>query len=273
MKLEIISREPQVLKFDAALLFVHGSCHAAWCYEENFLPYFAEKGFSSHAVSLRGHGKSDGGERLNWTSIADYVEDFLQTVLSLPKIPVVIGHSLGGLVVQKFLENHRAPAAILLAPSPSNGMFWSGSRLFFGNPLVFARVFLTQDIQLIYGTPRLVKKNLFSVGADDEKIRKYTERLSKESFRAAMEMIYNLPQPHKLPMLVLGGENDVVVPPPEIEKTARAYNADCKIFCNTAHDLMLENNWRTVADFMIDWLKKNGSRFKVQSHKILNLEL
>ncbi len=62
------------------------------------------------------------------------------------------------------------------------------------------------------------------------------------------------------PLLVLGGENDIVVPPNEIKKTARAYNADYKIFANTAHDLMLERNWQQVADFIIDWLV----RFKTQ---------
>jgi pimeloyl-ACP methyl ester carboxylesterase len=269
MKLEIISREPQTLKFDSPLLFVHGSCHAAWCYEENFLPYFTEKGFSSHAVSLRGHGASEGNEKLNWASIRDYVEDVFQAAKQLPKTPVLIGHSLGGLVVQKFLENYEAKAAILLAPSPSNGMFKSGSRLFFQNPLLFTKVFLRRDFQIIYGTPELVKKNLFSFDADEEKIKKYTRRLGKESFRAAMEMIYNLPNPKsvKTPILVLGGENDIIVPPREIKKTAAAFNGDYKIFPNTAHDLMLERNWQTVADFMINWLRKTiqSSRFKVQS--------
>ncbi len=257
MKLELISREPRDLKFDRRLLFVHGSCHAAWCFEENFLPYFAEKGFSAHALSLRGHGAGAGGGKLNWVSIADYVEDIFQTAKKLPKTPVVIGHSLGGLVVQRFLEKHDAKAGILLAPSPSGGMFFSGSRLFFQNPLLFVKVFLKRDVQIIYGTPQLVKKNLFSADFDDAKIAEYTKRLGKESFRAFWEVMYNLPNPKKVktPMLVLGGENDIIVPPDEIEKTARAYNADFKIFPDTAHDLMLERNWQTVADFMIDWLK------------------
>jgi len=260
MKLEIISREPQVLRFDTPLLFVHGSCHAAWCFEENFLPYFAEKGFSSHAVSLRGHGSSEGSARLKWTSVADYVEDVFQAAKQLAKTPVVIGHSLGGLVVQKFLENHAAPAGILLAPSPSNGMFFSGSRLFFQNPFLFVRVFLTQDVQIVYGTPELVKKSLFSADFEDAKIAEYTKRLGKESFRAFWEMIYNLPNPKRVTtsILVLGGEKDAIVPPHEIKETARAYNADYKIFPDTAHDLMLERNWKTVADFMIDWLQKQS---------------
>ena len=268
MNLEIISCEPRALKFEAPLLFVHGSCHAAWCFEENFLPYFAEKGFSSHAVSLRGHGASAGIEKLKWTSISDYVEDVFRAAKQLPQMPVVIGHSLGGLVVQKFLEKYDARAGILLAPSPSGGMFLSGSRLFLRNPLLFAKVFLKQDVQIVFGTPELVKKGLFSADFNDAKIVEYTRRLGKESFRAFLEMIYDLPKPNRIraPILVLGGENDVIVPPSEIEKTGRAYNAEYKIFPDTAHDLMLERNWKAVADFMIDWLEKSSSRFEAVKH-------
>jgi len=262
MKLEIISREPPVLKFDAPLLFVHGACHAAWSWDENFLPFFAEHGFSSHAVSLRGHGKSEGGEQLKWCSAADFVADVCQAVSELPKMPVVIGHSLGGFIVQKFLEKTDAPAGILVAPSPSEGMFWSGVKLQLQNPWLFTKVAFRQDFQMLYNTPERAKKFLFSADADDEKVSEYSRRFGKESYRAAMEMIYNLPNPKKVktPLLVLGGANDAIIAPKKIEKTARAYNADCKIFPRMAHDLMLERDWQTVADFMINWLR----RFKIQ---------
>ncbi|MBC7517162.1 MAG: alpha/beta hydrolase [Alkalinema sp. FL-bin-369] len=41
------------------IFFVHGAWHAAWC-RENFLPYFANHGYAAYAVSLRGHGTSEG---------------------------------------------------------------------------------------------------------------------------------------------------------------------------------------------------------------------
>jgi hypothetical protein len=51
-------------------------------------------------------------------------------------------------------------------------------------------------------------------------------------------MIWNLPKPEKVktPMLVVGAENDALLLPAKIEKTARVFNADCKIFPNMAHD-------------------------------------
>ncbi|MDQ3180276.1 MAG: lysophospholipase [Acidobacteriota bacterium] len=258
MKLEIISREPETRRFETPLLFVHGACHAAWTWDENFLPYFAAKGFSSHAVSLRGHGASEGVEKLKWCSAADFVADVSEAVSKLSKMPVVVGHSLGGFIVQKFLEKNNAPAGILLAPSPSEGMFWSGVKLQFQNPWLFAKVALKQDFLQLYNTPERAKNFLFSADADDKKVAEYSRRFGKESYWAAMEMIYNLPNPKKVktPLLVLGAENDAIVAPKKIEKTARVFNADCKIFPRMAHDLMLERDWQTVADFMIEWVEK-----------------
>ncbi|HEX8248409.1 MAG TPA: alpha/beta fold hydrolase [Pyrinomonadaceae bacterium] len=260
MKLEVISREPRERRFETPLLFVHGTGHAAWCWDENFLPYFAENGFSAHAVSLRGHGASAGGENLKWTSISDYVADLFQAASALKSPPpVVIGHSLGGLVAGKYLEKHSAPAGILFAPSPSEGMFLSGFKLYLQNPWLMMKVNLKQDFAMMFSTPERAKKFLFSDNADDEKIARYVSRFGKESYRAALEMIYNLPQPKKIKtplLLVIGAENDALIAPKKIEKTARAFRAECRIFPAMAHDLMLESNWRAVADFMIGWLEK-----------------
>lgn len=258
MKLEIISREPKEKRFKTPLLFVHGTGHAAWCWDENFLLYFADKGFSSHAVSLRGHGKSEGREKLKWTSVSDYVSDVFQAASQLPITPVVCGHSLGGLVVQKYLERHEVTAAILVAPSPSEGMFWSGLKLQMLNPLLMAKVSIKQDYAVMFSTPKLAKKFLFSADVDDRKVAEYVGRFGSESYRAALEMIYNLPRPKKIktPLLILGAQNDALITPKKIERTARAYKADCKIFPNMAHDMMLECDWRQVANFMIEWLEK-----------------
>lgn len=258
MKLEVISREPEVLKFDAPLLFIHGSCGAAWNWDENFLPYFAGKGFSAHAVSLRGHGKSEIPENFNSTSVADYVADVLQIIETLPRMPVLIGHSLGGLVVQKLLEKHQAPAGILVCSVPSGGMFEPSLSWQIKNPLLFTKVALKRDINVLFNTPKRARKFLFSEDTGDEKVAEYAARLGKESFRIAFETIFNLPKPEsvKTPLLIIGAERDEIIPPKFIEKTARAYNADCKILPRLAHALMLERNWQTAADFMIDWLRR-----------------
>jgi pimeloyl-ACP methyl ester carboxylesterase len=100
-KLEVLSRAPTTSRNAPPLLFVHGAWHGAWCWDEHFLGYFSKRGFSAHAVSLRGHGESEGKERLRSVRLSDFVEDLTQTVDSLPATPILIGHSMGGFVVQK----------------------------------------------------------------------------------------------------------------------------------------------------------------------------
>ena len=56
--LEVIDKGSATESHPVPLLFVHGAGHAAWCWDEHFLDFFADKGFRAVAVSLRGHGAS-----------------------------------------------------------------------------------------------------------------------------------------------------------------------------------------------------------------------
>src|SRR5437762_4644186 len=75
MDLELITRKAQGDSYATPLLFVHGAWHGAWCWDEHFLPYFAEQGFDAHALSFRIHGKSESVGQLRWKRAADYVAD------------------------------------------------------------------------------------------------------------------------------------------------------------------------------------------------------
>jgi pimeloyl-ACP methyl ester carboxylesterase len=56
--LEVIDKGSLSRTHPSPLLFVHGGQHAAWCWDENFLDYFAAEGYRAVALSLRGHGTS-----------------------------------------------------------------------------------------------------------------------------------------------------------------------------------------------------------------------
>jgi pimeloyl-ACP methyl ester carboxylesterase len=112
MTLEVIDKGRGSDTHPVPLLFVHGAWHAAWCWDEYFLNFFADKGYRAVAVSVRGHGASPRPKSVRTCSIADYVDDVDSIATSLPMRPVVIGHSQGGFVVQKYLESHDAPAGV-----------------------------------------------------------------------------------------------------------------------------------------------------------------
>jgi pimeloyl-ACP methyl ester carboxylesterase len=63
---EVIEKGRCTAAHPVPLLFVHGGWHAAWCWDEHFLDFFAERGFHAVAVSLRGHGRSPTSQRLGF---------------------------------------------------------------------------------------------------------------------------------------------------------------------------------------------------------------
>ena len=260
MKLDVVTRKPRHPSLYPPLLFVHGACHAAWCWEEHFLDFFATKGFDAYALSLRGHGRSEGRTSLRWTSVSDFVADIRAIASTLPSSPVLIGHSLGGLVVQKYLERYDAAGVVLLASSPVHGMFRSGLRLSFRHPLLFAKVYLTLDPGALYATPAHVRQFLFSDGLVDERIARYADQLGSESFRAFLDMTFDPPHVKRIrtknrPMLVLGSTDDMIVTASEVEETARAYAAPMRLFDSMGHDMMLEDRWLIVAEHIQHWLE------------------
>lgn len=254
--LELISRLPKKADYPTPLLFVHGAWHGAWCWDTFFLPYFAERGFDAHAISLRGHGKSSSKERLRWIRIKEYVADVVQIAQQFSQPPIVIGHSMGGFVVQKYLEQYYAPGGVLMASAPPKGVL--RTTLAFGkrHPLVLLKTNLKMRLGPIVETPTLAREMLFSEEMPEATLSAYFNQLQDESYLAYIDMMgLNLPRPKRVksPMLILGGTKDQVFTPQEVEQTAVSYNTAPHLF-PMAHDMMLEEGWETVADTIIDWL-------------------
>ena len=256
MKLEVISKLPLEKTHATPLLFVHGAWHGAWCWE-NFLPYFAERGYEAHALSLRGHGNSEGRDGIRWHGTAGYVADVAQVANSLSTHPVLIAHSMGGYVAQKYLEAHNAPAGVLLTSIPTVGIIGMLLRMLRRHPVSTLKALLLLNPWYFVSTPALAKDYLFSDDFPDDKFLEYYPYIQPESFRMALEAAFlKLPRPGKVktPLLVLGAENDRVFSVAEQKRTARAYKTEAILYPDMAHDMMLESGWRTVADQILHWL-------------------
>jgi pimeloyl-ACP methyl ester carboxylesterase len=258
MHLEVISITDNVTS-PAPILFIHGAWHAAWCWE-HFLPYFSQHGYAAHAVSLRGHGASEGCEKFRWHSaVHGYVADVAQIVRSLNKLPILVGHSMGGYVVQKYLETHTAKAGVLLASIPVSGVFGFGCRFSRRHPLAYLKAHILMSPWHFVSTPKLMHDALFSPDVSEEDIARHFARLQPASFRMELEtLLFNLPRPDKVktPMLVLAAANDRVFSVKEQKATAHAYGTEAEIFPDMAHDMMLEPKWQDVADRILNWLKQ-----------------
>jgi pimeloyl-ACP methyl ester carboxylesterase len=256
MQLEVISRQPARQTKTVPLLFVHGMWHGAWCWDEHFLPYFVAQGYRVYALSLRGHGGSAGHERIRWHSIAAYVQDVAHIVTTLPDIPVLIGHSMGGYIVQKYLERHPARAGVLVAaPPPGHGVWRSLLRVLRRYPLATLRAGLTLDLWPLVATPERYRWGFFPDDYPDDDLRRHHARLTNESAVAFLGMLglsRIRPERIQVPIGVLGAADDHFFSPAEIHATA------AQIIPGMGHGLPLDTDWQTVAGHILNWLEQHG---------------
>jgi pimeloyl-ACP methyl ester carboxylesterase len=262
MQLEVITRNPAAPTNKPPLLFVHGAWHGAWCWEPHFLPAFAAQGYPSTALSFRAHGHSEGRNRLRGKRITQYADDVAQVAAQFDQPPILIAHSMGTLVAQKYLEKHPAKATVLLAPVPPNGVSATTLRMARRHPGPFTRANFTLSLYPFVATPAMARDAFFSADLPDAQVTLYQQQMQDEAYLAFLDMVlFQLPNARRvrannptMPILILGGAEDRVFPPREVQATAKKYATTAEIFPHMAHDMMLEADWQSVADRIVAWL-------------------
>jgi len=254
--LEVYSCLPARKSKRPPVLFIHGAFAGGWMWTETFMPFLAEAGHACYALSLRGHGGSHGHQNLNWHSVADYVDDVARIVDWLGETPVLVGHSMGGFIVQKYLERHATPGAALVCSVPPQGLIAAQFHLMFQKPQLF------MDINRImagdYADTTTLREALFAGVVDEEMLACWLTRMQSESHRALWDMsMFSLPNLHAMhrpPMLILGAEHDVLVPAFLVQTTAQTYGLPAHIFRDMGHAVTHEKEWPLVAATLRDWL-------------------
>jgi pimeloyl-ACP methyl ester carboxylesterase len=253
--LEVLDEGSPTAAHPVPLLFIHGAWHAAWCWV-NFLDFFAAKGYRALAVSLRGHGSSAPSTRRRGASFTDYIADVESVVATLDVPPVVIGHSMGGLIVQKYLESNDAPAGVLIASGPPQGAGGFAMRLARRHPWLLVRSTVTGNGLHGFNTPEVARALFYSAGTPQDDVVRYAARLCNESQRVSLDTMWRYrirPELISTPLLVVGAELDACITRSEVHDTARAFGTDAQFF-PMGHNMMLEPGWTDVAQRIADWL-------------------
>ena len=236
--------ENRKMRKQASILLVHGAGHAAWCWRDHFTGWFEARGYTVAAPDLPHHG--DLNRRgIKFTPLSAYVDAVAQAAASLEPALILIGHSMGGFIIQKYLERAEADLAVLLASTPPTGASGLVKRMATRHPVAFFHTMITGK-----GTdsPERTRDYFFNPATPADVVNWCHQRLQPESMRVLMDMMSALhPERVRTPVVVIGAEGDwLVAPPHDLEATAHAYHTSPLVLPG-GHDMMLDTAWERAA--------------------------
>ncbi|WBV61832.1 alpha/beta hydrolase [Chryseobacterium camelliae] len=243
-------------------LFVNNTSWSEW------KTYFEAQGYTVHTPANPGHAgnpvdlKKNIPSDLKDVGFDDVVAHLSRFIDTLPEKPIVIGHSFGGLMVQKLIDMGKAVAGVsidgappknVMAPFATVKIVWPVVNFFKGNT-----VFM--------GSKEWYHKAFFNNYSKEESDKLYEAVAAPESRKLARDPLFkssaklDLKKPHE-PLLFIAGEKDHIFAANFSRTIAGAYKdknsiVDFKEFPGRSHFIAGEKGWKEVADYVLDWLRK-----------------
>lgn len=236
----------------ANVLCVPGLFAGSWVFER-LLPLIAQRGHDAFAMSVRGHPPLPPMPDIGAQSISDFYLDASAAARTLDR-PIVIGHSMGGLLALLLAANGLVRAAVLMSPAPSRGI----PALSVG---IVARM-VRYLPALLLSRPYLPVDEHFDALTLNEipPHQRATQRarFTADSGRASRDIALGVhavaPEQVRVPMLVVGAENDRFIPLGTSRRMAAKYGAKLHVAKGHGHFLLAEPGWQDEAAVILDWI-------------------
>lgn len=254
------------------IAFVHGAFITRRCWD-GWVAYYEERGYSCVPIAYPGRTASvaelrarrDDGTlgSLTIEAVLDHIATELQ---ALPERPLLIGHSLGGLLTQLTLQRGLTAGCVAIDSVPPRGvttLAWSFLRSLWPvvNPFVAAsRPYMMSFEQFQYAFANdlpLAEQR----AAYEAQIVPESRRLARGALGKAARIDFT--RPHA-PLLMIAGERDHLMPASLNRRNHGRYRrsssvADFKEFPGRAHHTILAGrDWHEVADHVLDWAIARG---------------
>lgn len=245
------------------VILVHGAWHGAWCWERfsKELP----KDLTIFTVSLPGHGRETGSFDPNRAiRLSDHVNHLIDIIEATDTSNglVLIGHSMGGFVIQKMLETYRPQgldSIFLLAPIPWSGAAMPFARFAFANPrIAFQSLFSWSTVPMIQDV-QTVSQVFYNVNGVSVDISQYCSRMCAEGACVVYKDLMIPIQTRKvvnniqgIPLFVLGSDVDGLFKVREFQSTAERLGGTFKLFHGFCHNMMLDTQFSAVVAYIQD---------------------
>jgi lysophospholipase len=252
--------EPHTRDADRWLFLVHGMSEHGQCYEHVARSAVA-RGWNVLVPDLRGHGRS-GGEHIHVNDFAEYVAD-LRRIFEwgglCSRKTVMVGHSMGGLISARFVQQFPDCVSALALVSPLLGVRVRIS------PITVA---LARILSVVRPKSRFRKRidpayssrnpDALSRGAQDPLMRQSLTAAWYFAMRAALQAAWDLAERIACPLLVLQAGSDLIVDPHAphawLERVA-SIDKTLRVLPDHYHELLNELDWANTLADMLDWLE------------------
>ena len=233
---------------------------------EGYAREFEAHGVRTIAPTLR-HHETPPGQRapreLGVTSVLDYAADIERVVKGLKEPPILVGHSMGGLVAQIVAARTPARALVLLAPSaPWGTLPTSAWELASAHGLYFAGQYWNKPLRPEAWIAETHALDLLPAGEREATFARFVPESGMATFEIlhwaldARRASYVNAGAITCPVLCVAGEYDRVNPPRTVASIAKRHRANGRFFQvdGASHWLIGEPGWEKTARFVLQWL-------------------
>jgi pimeloyl-ACP methyl ester carboxylesterase len=239
--------------------FVNDTTWAEW------KRHYEQKGYKVYTPANPGHEGNPADLRakvhpdLVKTGFIDVVNNIDKLINTLPEKPLIIGHSMAGMVTLKLVEMGRAAAGVSIDGAPPKNVFPPFQTL---KTVLPAFGFFSLN-KYFMGSRKWYDYAFFNTTPDTEKKKAFEKIAVPESYKVSRQLVLNsfanidFQKPHA-PILFVGGGSDHIFPAKLTQTIAGRYKdpnsrSDVKIFEGKSHFICGEPGWEKVADYILDW--------------------
>jgi pimeloyl-ACP methyl ester carboxylesterase len=250
------------------IVLIHGMFMNPLCWE-NWIPRYQEKGYRVLAPAwprrdqpVETLRKNHPDPELAKLKLRDVVEHIAKFVQGLNEKPAIIGHSMGGLVVQLLLQRDLAVAGVAIDPAPPQGVFTTKFSFLKANFPAINPFLLNKPVLMSFEQFQYAFVNTLPLkeqrAAYDRYVVPESRGVPTQSLTSAGKVDFKR---QHAPLLITASEQDHIVPASLNKTNFKKYRAshsptDFKEFAGRDHFVIGERGWEEVADTCLSWLEK-----------------
>lgn len=266
------------------VIFITGAfvSHACW---DEWIDYFESKGFNAIAPAWPykdGTAKTLRDRQPNDTNLAlltltELINHYATIAKNLPEKPIIIGHSLGGLITQILVNRNLATFGVAIHPVPPMGIIpyefkflrstWKVLGLFSSLKKTYLMSFKDFQRAFVNGMPYEVQKTTYEKLAIPE-----SKTAARGGLTSAAAVDFNK---QHVPLLITSGSEDNLIPPHLINRNYKKYKKNDSVLeyrevDGRNHNILGQPTWKQDADYILNWLDRMKKQQQSNTTKILN---